>query len=152
MKTSLIAALMFCLAFTANAAELRTPDPGLEPLEVVEIQLSALQANDPSTGNVGIAQAWQFAHPNNKRLTGPLPRFERMIEAGPYSTLLNHSTHEIREIARRGDQIVFGVIIATSQGGIFGCRWIVEPLEAGENAGAWMTVSVTVPMELGEGI
>ena len=84
------------------AADLREPDPALSPADVVAIQLNALQTNDTPETDAGIAQTWAFAHPDNKRVTGPLPRFAQMIKGPLYQILLGHRSHEIREVLATG--------------------------------------------------
>jgi hypothetical protein len=82
MRSCLLVAALLVLTASSWAEDIRTPDPALSPAEVVEIQLTALQANDAPQTDAGIAQIWVFAHPDNKRMTGPLPRFAQMIK-GP---------------------------------------------------------------------
>ena len=62
------------------------PRPELSPGEVVRIQLEALRHNDDR--DRGIEVAFRFASPANRASTGPLPRFIRMIERGPYALML----------------------------------------------------------------
>lgn len=73
--------------FAEPLAETLQPDPSLGPDQVVRIQLEALRRND--LDDRGIAVAFRFASPNNKRSTGPLPRFASMIKQGPYALMLN---------------------------------------------------------------
>ena len=63
------------------------PEQGRSATEVVLLQLSALQQNDPGKDD-GIAKTFDFASTRNKAVTGPLPRFAQMIHAG-YPMLLN---------------------------------------------------------------
>ena len=46
----------------------------------------------------GIEQTWNFAHPSNKKNTGPLPNFKMMIKGNSYQMLLNHLSHTITQI------------------------------------------------------
>ena len=62
------------------------PHPGLEPQDVVRIQLEALRGN--AADDSGIAVAFSFASPDNRRNTGPLARFAHMIKKGPYAPML----------------------------------------------------------------
>jgi hypothetical protein len=145
---ALVAPLM---AASPGAAEM-LPDPTLSPAEVIDIQLSALQANDTPQPDAGIAQTWAFAHPDNKRVTGPLPRFAQMIKGPQYQVLLDHRSHEINEVARTDDQAAFAVIVTTRTGNVVGFRWAVAPVADGEHAGAWMTIAVSPPIPVGNAI
>ena len=132
-------------------ADLQAPDPALSPAEVVAIQLDALQANEAET-DAGIAQTWAFAHPDNKRMTGPLPRFAQMIKGPQYRMLLNHRSHAITEVSRTDEEAVFAVTVTTPTGDVVGYRWSVAKVMGGEHAGAWMTTSVSPPVPVGQAI
>ena len=56
---------------------MHTPHPSLSAREVLTLQLQALR-DDGGTG-AGIATAFAFASPGNRRHTGPLARFGAMI-------------------------------------------------------------------------
>ena len=60
-------------------AESIQPANNLTAYDVVKIQLNALKKNDKLKKNDGIKQTWIFAHPENKKFTGPYERFEKMI-------------------------------------------------------------------------
>ena len=77
------------------ADNLVQPSPDIAPIDVVEIQLFALQSNGEN--DFGIRQTWEFAHPRNKMATGPLPRFTNMIKTPAYSILLNNLKFETKE-------------------------------------------------------
>jgi Domain of unknown function (DUF4864) len=151
MRTLVLALALLLMAAPARAADLIAPDPALSPAEVVEIQLSALQANDTAT-DAGIAQTWALAHPSNKRVTGPLARFAQMIKGPQYRILLNHRAHEIKEVSRTDNEVVFAVTVTGGTGEVVGYRWSVAKVASGEAAGAWMTVSVSPPVAVGEAI
>ena len=102
MRATALALAFLALAAPVWAADLLAPDPALSPAEVVAIQLNALQANEAAT-DTGITQTWAFAHPDNKRMTGPLPRFAQMIKGPQYRMLLNHRSHEVAEVSRTDD-------------------------------------------------
>lgn len=66
-----------------------SPSPSLQPAEVVEAQLRALQQ-----GNT--CRCFEFASPSNRRVTGPLQRFEIKLRQTPaYSPLVGCSSFEI---------------------------------------------------------
>ncbi len=149
MRPILLATAFLLVALPTWATETLAPDPRLKPAEVVAIQLTALQANDSPRTDAGIEQNWAFAHPDNKRMTGPLERFTRMIKGPTYRMLLNHRSHQVAERLRSEDEAVFAVVIISQNNESFGFRWTVRRVTGGEHAGAWMTVSVSPPVALG---
>ena len=82
-------------SFQESSAELLKPNNELKPFDVVKIQLSALKNNNKPYKNAGIEQTWEFAHPSNKRFTGPLSRFIQLLNDEGYNILLNHMEHKI---------------------------------------------------------
>ena len=79
-------------------AEIIQPAKNLSAYDVVKIQLNALKNNNGSKKNDGIKQTWIFAHPENKKFTGPYERFEKMILSNQYKILINHVSHKINLI------------------------------------------------------
>ena len=154
---SLCGAMMIAMPVTAKAANAAnavdpvTPDPSIAAVEVVAIQLKALQFNDNPMENFGILQTWQFAHPRNRAMTGPLPRFAAMLQSMPYGTLLNHNSHKISPTLDTDSVKQFDVLMETQKGRVLLFQWTVEKVTSGEFADCWMTVGVTAPSPAGLG-
>ncbi len=148
----LISVLLLSIAGHAAAAELISPDPALAPEEVVAIQLEALKHNDDPTPNTGIAQTFALAHPNNKRLTGPLPRFELMIRSPAYRPLLGHSAHQIERVTGNEMIVRFRVVVETPNGDAVKYLWEVSRVRDGPDEGAWLTTNVSVPVDAGQAL
>ena len=152
MRASLFGVAVMLMASPSWAAELRMPDPALSPAEVVEAQLKALQLNDTPEADAGILQTWVFAHPDNKRVTGPLPRFAAMIKGPQYRMLLDHRSHEVEEASRTDDEVVFSVTITSESGEAAIYQWRVAKVADGELVGNWMTIAVSAPSRAGQSI
>ena len=65
-----VIAFLFLLTNFSNA-DLTKPNISLKPFDVLMIQLNSLQNNNVPYKNAGIEQTWVFAHPDNKKITGP---------------------------------------------------------------------------------
>lgn len=63
--------------------------PKMSAEEIVAIQMDALQNNKKNKHNDGIKLAYRLASPANKRQTGPLDSFTKMIQGSVYHHLLN---------------------------------------------------------------
>ena len=85
-KLHIIFKVIFLLLISTSIskAEILKPSNALKPVDVVRIQLTGLQKNDLDFKDSGIEQTWNFAHPNNKKVTGPLDNFKRMIKGDSY--------------------------------------------------------------------
>ena len=146
--------LAICLLSGAAFAEkeIVEPNPALAPEEVVSIQLEALQHNDEPSEDAGIERTWAFAHPDNKRVTGPLDRFKAMIKSPGYRMLLDHRAHRISRVAVSGDKARFTVTVTPASGPVVFYHWRLRKVETGPNQGAWMTIAVSPPLEKGNTI
>ena len=134
-------------------AELIKPNSQLLPEEVVLIQLIALQKNNIPYEDAGIEQTWEFAHPENRKFTGPLLKFILMMHTPSYSIILNHKKHNIILVKKFDTQTFFFVELINNQGVKVGFKWIVEKvLEEGGYKNCWMTTSVSQPMMLSKSI
>ena len=92
-------------------ADLLFPNNSILPADVIKIQLNALMDNDSKFKDSGIEQTWNFAHPNNKKNTGPLPNFKMMIKGNSYKMLLNHLSHTITKLGSDDKWAQFEVVI-----------------------------------------
>jgi len=134
-------------------AELVKPNNGIEPYQVVKIQLRSLKQNDNPKKDNGIEQTWEFAHPNNQKNTGPLDRFKTMIKGKSYGMLLNHLDHKVVEIKITDLTALFEVTVLDKNKAYYKFNWTVEKYTAeGPLKGCWLTTMVTAPTPLGSSI
>ena len=134
-------------------ADLLKPNKDILPSEVVKIQLIGLQNNDTYYKDGGIEQTWNFAHPNNKRVTGPLDNFKRMIKSDSYQMMINHLSHTITEVGSSDKWAQFEVIILDKNKIYHKFNWQVEKYTVdGTLKDCWMTTMVSSPIPLGSSI
>ena len=134
-------------------AEILKPNSEIKPSEVVKIQLNGLQKNDLNFKDSGIEQTWNFAHPNNKKVTGPLPNFKRMIKGDSYQMMLDHLSHTITELGSSDKWAQFEVIILDKNKIYHKFNWQVEKYtEEGVLKDCWLTTMVSNPIPLGSSI
>ena len=142
--------LLFC-STSARALELVYPNPNIAPAEVIAIQLNALQNNDTPKADAGIRQTWEFAHPRNRAMTGPLPRFATMLKGPSYELMLNHLSYKIVPANLGNGWRQFDVLMEAGNGKVLQFAWIVEIVTEGRYKDCWMTVAVSAPRLAGHG-
>ena len=136
-----------------SKADLIKPRSDIKPAEVIKIQLNGLQKNDDNYKDSGIEQTWNFAHPNNKKNTGPLLNFKMMIKGRSYQMLLNHVSHTITESGRGDKWAQFEVIILDKEKIYHKFNWQVEKYtDEGPLKDCWLTTMVSSPIPLGSSI
>ena len=145
--------LFFFLNISFLKADLLIPNNSILLAEVVKIQLVALMNNDKKFEDSGIEQTWNFAHPNNKKNTGPLPNFKMMIKGNSYQMLINHISHTVTELGSSDNWAQFEVVILDKEKIYHKFNWQVEKFTLeGPLQGCWLTTVVSNPIPLGSSI
>ena len=153
LQTIFKALIIYSILLSSSTAEILKPSSNIKPSEVVEIQLNGLQKNDLDFKDSGIEQTWNFAHPNNKKVTGPLPNFKRMIKGDAYQMMLDHISHTITELGSSNNWAQFEVIILDKNKIYHKFNWQVEKYTLdGLLKDCWLTTMVSNPIPLGSSI
>jgi|TARA_B100001175_G_scaffold29477_1_gene21686 hypothetical protein len=141
------------LNISYSNADLKSPNNLILPAEVIKIQLVGLMDNDKDFKDSGIEQTWNFAHPNNKKNTGPLPNFKMMIKGNAYQMLIDHLNHTITELGSSDKWAQFEVIILDKNKIYHKFNWQVEKYTMdGPLKDCWLTTMVSNPISLGSSI
>ena len=147
------AIILFFFLTSFSYAELLNPNSNIKPREVIKIQLNGLQQNDSKFKDSGIEQTWKFAHPNNKRVTGPLSNFKMMLKSDSYGMMINHLSHTITELGSSDKWAQFEVIILDKNKIYHKFNWQVEKYTLDGNLkDCWLTTMVSSPIPLGSSI
>ena len=145
--------VLLLITISISKAEILKPSSDINPKEVVKIQLTGLQKNDLNFKDSGIEQTWNFAHPNNKKVTGPLGNFKRMLKGNSYEMMINHLSHTITQLGSSGIWAQFEVVILDKNKIYHKFNWQVEKYtEEGELKDCWLTSMVSNPIPLGSSI
>ena len=145
--------ILLLISISTSKADLLKPNNKIEPSEVVKIQLIGLQKNDLDYMDSGIEQTWNFAHPNNKKFTGPLDNFKRMIKGDAYQMMINHLSHTITQLRIDDNQATFEVVILDKNKIYHKFNWQVEKYTLeGRLKDCWLTTMVSNPIPLGSSI
>ena len=153
LQTIFKALIIYSILLSSSTAEILKPSSNIRPSEVVKIQLNGLQKNDLDFKDSGIEQTWNFAHPNNKKVTGPLPNFKRMIKGDAYQMMLDHISHTITELRSSDNWAQFEVIILDKNKIYHKFNWQVEKYSLdGLLKDCWLTTMVSNPIPLGSSI
>ena len=145
--------IFLLISISISKAELLKPNSGIKPVEVVKIQLTGLQKNDSNYKDSGIEQTWNFAHPNNKKVTGPLDNFKRMLKGDTYQMMINHLSHTIIQLGISDKWAQFEVVILDKNKIYHKFNWQVEKYTLeGTLKDCWLTTMVSNPIPLGTSI
>ena len=137
-----------------QADEFIKPSARLSAEEVVEIQLLGLQAAGDDRP-AGIEQVWRFAHPDNRKVTGPITRFSQLFDLPAYAPLIGLRDYVINERVLSENRARFVITIRAVDGAAYGYIWSLRTLTArlspsladdtDEADLVWMTTAVSAP-------
>ena len=153
LKVLKLFVIVFFLNQNSVKADFVNPNSKIKPDEVIKIQLKSLMKNDVPSKDNGIKQTWEFAHPNNKKYTGPLDKFKEMLKGKSYSMLLNHIDHKITEKFISKDVATYEVVVLDYEKKYFKFKWQVEKYnKEGPLKDCWLTTAVSQPVPYGSAI
>ena len=145
--------ILLLISISISKAELLIPSSDIKPAEVVKIQLTGLQNNDSRFKDSGIEQTWNFAHPNNRKVTGPLDNFKRMLKGDSYQMMIDHLSHTITQLGSSDKWAQFEVVILDKNKIYHKFNWQVEKYTLeGAFKNCWLTTMVSNPIPLGSSI
>ena len=133
-------------------ADIVKPSENLTAYDVVKIQLTALKNNNKPKKNSGIKQTWIFAHPENKKYTGPYERFEKMLLGVQYNILLNHDSHKIKLVTNTLSTYIYNIELISKDKKMYFYEWHLERGSTDECSNCWFTTIVSPPTDKGNTI
>ena len=150
MKYLLILTLSLFVINNNKALSNVLPNDIFSAIEVVELQMTSLQTNS-KINNEGIYQCWLFAHPENKKYTGPFSNFKRMIANTSYKILLNSIKFKTQLISKSDKVIKYSVVIDAFDNKRYQLDWVLEKAKLNKDCkNCWMTTVVTQPQLIGQ--
>ena len=124
------------------------PNDKFSASDVVQIQLMSLQSN--TYDNKGIYQCWIFAHPENKKYTGPFKSFSNMIKNKPYDKLLNSKFFKTKILFENKNNARIEVLLDGKNNRRYKIFWSLGRARINtECQNCWMTLGVTQPFDMG---
>ena len=150
MKFFIITLLTVMTIYIKKATSDVLPNDLFSSIEVVELQMSSLQTNTKNN-NSGIYQCWLFAHPENKKYTGPFNNFKRMISDTSYKILLNSTKFKVKLLNENKNNAIYSVNVDAYDNKRYNLTWVLEKASISQDCkNCWMTTSVTQPQFKGQ--
>ena len=145
----IISVSLFFLNFNKVYSDV-LPNDIFSSAEVVELQMTSLQTNS-KINNSGIYQCWLFAHPENKKYTGPFTNFKSMISDTSYNILLNSLKFKTKLLSKNEKITKFSVDVDAYDNKRYNLTWVLEKTNLNKDCmNCWMTTSVTQPKFIGQ--
>ena len=150
MKYLLILTLSLFVFNNNKALSDIKPNDIFSAIEVIELQMTSLQTNSKKN-NAGIYQCWLFAHPKNKKYTGPFSNFKAMISDSSYKILLNSLKFQTKLVTKDNKSAKYLVVVDAYDNKRYQLQWILEKAKLNKDCkNCWMTTTVTQPQFIGQ--
>ena len=129
------------VGFKSKSNNLILPNAKLTAYQVLILQLQSLKNNSKLGEDRGIEQVFIFAHPDNKKITGPINKFKKMIKSYPYSIFLDHNENKV-ELAHKDQFHEVYLVKVTKNKRSRTFLWTLIPYIDDNKNFLWSTVSV----------
>ena len=96
---------------------------------------------------------WNFAHEDNKEITGPKERFAQMLVSEPYNSIVDLLEYSYEITYENDTNIHYEVKVLAKTNNYFVITWVFEKTDCPElDEECWLTIGVTAPEYFQSGI
>ena len=96
---------------------------------------------------------WDFAHEDNKEITGPKERFAQMLVSEPYDSIIDLREYSYEITYENETNVHYEVKVLAKTNNYFVITWVFEKTDcSGSDQKCWLTIGVTAPEYFQSGI
>ena len=143
--------LIFLISCTSSEAVVEEAKP-LNSEEVLNVIFDSYKnfSDDPEKA---VDVIWDFAHENNKEITGPKERFARMLVSEPYDSIIDLKEYSYEVSYENETNVHYEVKVLAKSNNYFVITWVFEKTDCPESdQQCWLTIAVTAPEYFQSGI
>jgi len=105
--------------------------------------------SDDPVGAVDVI--WNYAHEDNKEITGPKERFAMMLASEPYNSIIDLKDYSYETIFESEENIHFEIKVLAQNNNYFVITWVFQKTLCDEKP-CWRTIGVSQPEYFDSGI
>ena len=105
-------------------------------------------SEDPSKA---VDTIWNYAHEENKEITGPKERFSMMLTSDPYNSIIDLKDYSYEITFESEENIHYEVKVLADSNNYFVVTWVFEKTICDEKP-CWRTIGVSQPKYFDSGI
>ena len=94
---------------------------------------------------------WDYAHEDNKEITGPKERFAMMLASEPYDSIIDLTDYSYETIFESEENIHYEVKVLAQNNNYFVITWVFQKTLCDEKP-CWRTIGVSQPEYFDSGI
>ena len=105
--------------------------------------------SDDPVGAVDVI--WNYAHEDNKEITGPKERFAMMLASEPYNSIIDLKDYSYETIFESEENIHYEIKVLAQNNNYFVITWVFQKTICDEKP-CWRTIGVSQPEYFDSGI
>ena len=105
--------------------------------------------SDDPVGAVDVI--WNYAHEDNKEITGPKERFAMMLASEPYDSIIDLKDYSYETIFESEENIHYEIKVLAQNNNYFVITWVFQKTLCDEKP-CWRTIGVSQPEYFDSGI
>ena len=143
--------LIFLISCTSSEASVEEVKP-LNSEEVLNVIFDSYKnfSDDPEKA---VDVIWDFAHEDNKEITGPKDRFGQMLVSEPYDSIIDLKEYSYEVTYENETNVHYEVKVLAKTNNYFVITWVFEKTDCLElEQLCWLTIAVTAPEYVQSGI
>ena len=94
---------------------------------------------------------WDYAHEDNKEITGPKERFATMLSSEPYDSIIDLKDYSYETIFESEENIHYEIKVLAQNNNYFVITWVFQKTLCDEKP-CWRTIGVSQPEYFDSGI
>ena len=94
---------------------------------------------------------WDYAHEDNKEITGPKERFAKMLSSEPYDSIIDLKDYSYETIFESEENIHYEIKVLAQNNNYFVITWVFQKTLCDEKP-CWRTIGVSQPEYFDSGI
>ena len=94
---------------------------------------------------------WDYAHEDNKEITGPKERFAMMLASEPYDSIIDLKDYSYETIFESEENIHYEIKVLAQNNNYFVITWVFQKTLCAEKP-CWRTIGVSQPEYFDSGI
>ena len=143
--------LIFLISCTGSEAVIEEPR-SLNSEEVLNVIFESYK-NFSDNPEKAIDIIWDFAHEDNKEITGPKERFAQMLVSEPYNSIVDLKEYSYEITYENDTNVHYEVKVLAKTNNYFVVTWVFEKADCpGLEQQCWLTIAVTAPEYFQSGI
>ena len=119
--------------------------------EEILIEIFNAYKNFSENPTLAVDTIWNYAHQENRKVTGPKERFSMMLTSEPYDSIVDLKDYSYEVIFESDENIHYEVKVLAKNNNYFVITWVFEKTLCEEKP-CWRTIGVSQPKYFDTGI